>query len=100
MYLKQRFHSGERRAQKMWSTEDIWISARKKRLLWDHIPTEFHSRLEAAPFFFLASSDAEGNCDCSFKGGGPGLVRVIDEKCLAFPDYDGNGAFMTLGNIR
>jgi predicted pyridoxine 5'-phosphate oxidase superfamily flavin-nucleotide-binding protein len=52
------------------------------------------------PFFFLATADAEGRPDCSFKGGDPGFVRVVAPDLLVFPDYDGNGMFKSLGNIR
>lgn len=93
------FHNGEQQAQQRWNTADIWDEARKQRLLWDAIPEEFHARIEAAPFFFLATSDDQGNCDCSFKGGGPGLIKIIDQRHFAFPDFSGNGAFMSLGNI-
>lgn len=50
-------------------------------------------------FFFLATADAGGRPDCSFKGGMPGFVRVTGPSELAFPDYDGNGMFKSLGNI-
>ena len=56
--------------------------------------------IAAQRFFFLASADAEGRPDCSFKGGDPGFVRVLGPDLLAFPDYDGNGMFKSLGNIR
>ena len=49
--------------------------------------------------FFLATADARGRPDCSYKGGLPGFVRVLDPTTLAFPDYDGNGMFRSLGNI-
>jgi uncharacterized protein len=55
--------------------------------------------IEARGFFFLATADAEGFPECSYKGGAPGFVRVIDEKTLAIPSYDGNGMFKSLGNI-
>lgn len=93
------FHAGETAAQARWHTSDRWDEARRQRLLWDHIPQELHARIESAPFFFLATSAADGRCDCSFKGGGPGLIRVLDSRRFAFPDFDGNGAFMSLGNI-
>ncbi len=93
------FHPGEQAAQQRWETADLWDVVRKERLLWDHIPEAFHSRLEAAPFFFLATSAPDGRCDCSFKGGGPGLIHILDGRRFAFPDFDGNGAFMSLGNI-
>lgn len=49
--------------------------------------------------FFLATSDENGHLNCSFKGGPRGFVRVVDSKTLAFPDYNGNGVFLSLGNI-
>jgi uncharacterized protein len=55
--------------------------------------------IEGAGFFFLATADAAGRPDCSFKGGLPGFVRVTGPDELAFPDYDGNGMFKSLGNI-
>ncbi|MBP6106014.1 MAG: pyridoxamine 5'-phosphate oxidase family protein [Steroidobacteraceae bacterium] len=93
------FHRGELAAQQRWRTADLWDTARKDRLLWDHIPGHLLARVEAAPFFFLATSAPDGSCDCSFKGGGPGLIRMLDQRRFAFPDFDGNGAFMSLGNI-
>lgn len=55
--------------------------------------------IENASMFFLATADAEGWPDCSYKGGLPGFVKVIDRKTLAFPHYDGNGMFRSLGNV-
>jgi len=55
--------------------------------------------INASPMFFLATANQEGSPDCSYKGGIPGFVRVMDEHSLAFPDYDGNGMFRSLGNI-
>jgi predicted pyridoxine 5'-phosphate oxidase superfamily flavin-nucleotide-binding protein len=55
--------------------------------------------VERCSFFFLATVDADGSPDCSYKGGPPGFVRVIAEDTLAFPDYKGNGQFRSLGNI-
>src|SRR3954452_1741966 len=55
--------------------------------------------ISQSSMFFLATADAEGQPDVSYKGGIPGFVRVVDEQTLAFPDYDGNGMFKSLGNI-
>ena len=55
--------------------------------------------IEASIYFFLATADNEGRPDCSFKGGSPGFVRVTGPSELAFPDYDGNGMFKSLGNL-
>ncbi len=50
--------------------------------------------------FFLATADAAGRPDCSYKGGAPGFVQVLDERTVAFPDYDGNGMFRSMGNMK
>lgn len=55
--------------------------------------------IERATFFFLATVDVDGWPDVSYKGGAPGFVAVIDAHTLAFPSYDGNGMFRSLGNI-
>jgi predicted pyridoxine 5'-phosphate oxidase superfamily flavin-nucleotide-binding protein len=56
--------------------------------------------IENQRMLFLATTDAEGFPDCSFKGGDPGFVRILNEETLVFPSYDGNGMFKSLGNIR
>src|SRR5438067_1211492 len=56
--------------------------------------------IESATFFFLATADSGGRPDCSFKGGPEGFVRVAAPDQLTFPDYDGNGMFRSLGNLR
>lgn len=49
---------------------------------------------------FLATVDAHGQPSCSYKGGEPGFVQVVDPRTLAFPLYDGNGMFISSGNIQ
>jgi len=51
------------------------------------------------PMFFLATADAGGQPDCSYKGGMPGFVRTLDATTLAIPDYDGNGMYRSWGNV-
>ena len=55
--------------------------------------------VESRAMFFLASADADGQPDCSYKGGVPGFVRVTGASELSFPSYDGNGMFRSLGNV-
>lgn len=55
--------------------------------------------IEAADMFFLATADADGHPDCSYKGGDVGFVRVLSDTEIAWADYDGNGQFRSLGNI-
>lgn len=49
--------------------------------------------------FFLATVDEQGHPTCSYKGGDPGFVQVLDPGTLAFPCYDGNGMFLSMGNV-
>jgi predicted pyridoxine 5'-phosphate oxidase superfamily flavin-nucleotide-binding protein len=56
--------------------------------------------IESVSFFFLATANARGEPDCSFKGGAPGFVRLVGSNQLVYPDYDGNGMFKSLGNMR
>lgn len=55
--------------------------------------------IESRDMMFVASVDADGQPTCSYKGGDPGFVRVLDAHTIAFPSYDGNGMFLTLGNL-
>jgi len=55
--------------------------------------------IESMPMFFLATADREGRPQCSYKGGAPGFVRVLGPMELCFPSYDGNGMYLSLGNV-
>ena len=55
--------------------------------------------IESRSFFFLSSVDSTGHPTVSHKGGAPGFVRVLDDTTLMFPSYDGNGMFLSMGNI-
>lgn len=67
-------------------------------LVSDTIDNGVAAFLESRDMFFLSTVDADGQPTCSYKGGAPGLVRVLDERTLAFPVYDGNGMFLSVGN--
>ncbi len=83
--------------------QDQFDSRRIADRLEDFVRTEFsdddRSFVESVFQFFIATADAEGRPDCSFKGGQRGFVRVSAPDELVFPDYDGNGMFKSLGNI-
>lgn len=72
----------------------------EQRLVKDEIDEETRSFIAARDMFFLATVDASGMPTCSYKGGDPGFVRVVDGHTLEFPSYDGNGMFLSLGNAR
>ena len=65
----------------------------------DRIDERDREFIEARDMFFIATTDADGRPTCSYKGGDPGFVRVLDERTLAFPNYDGNGMYLTMGNL-
>ena len=92
------FHEGSRALQDVFDSRRI-----ADRLEQVTVRTAFSESdrafIEGLPYFFLASADGEGRPDVSFKGGGPGFVRVTGTNELAFPDYDGNGMFKSLGNL-
>jgi hypothetical protein len=69
-------------------------------LVSDTIDAHAQQFIESRDMFFLATVDADGFPQCSYKGGEPGFVRVVDPSTVAFPVYDGNGMFLSLGNIR
>lgn len=55
--------------------------------------------IEQAMFFFMATTDANGQPQCSYKGGPPGFVRITGPSELVFPFYEGNGLYLTAGNL-
>jgi predicted pyridoxine 5'-phosphate oxidase superfamily flavin-nucleotide-binding protein len=69
------------------------------RLVLSEIPAEHKSFIESRDMFFLSTIDHHGRPTVSYKGGDPGFVRVIDNKTVAFPCYDGTGMFYSMGNL-
>ena len=93
------YHEESRRLQDQFDTRGL-ADRLAERLLRTTFSDEDRGFIESQRMFFLATTDADGFPDCSYKGGDPGFVRVLDERTLAFPSYDGNGMFKSLGNIR
>ncbi len=92
------FHDGNRRLQDQFDSRRI-SDRLEGKLTRQAFTDNDRAFIENSMFFFLATADAEGRPDCSFKGGAAGFVKVIGPGELAFPDYDGNGMFKSLGNI-
>jgi uncharacterized protein len=65
----------------------------------DRFTPEDRAFLERLDMFFLATVDSLGQPTCSYKGGDPGFVTVVDDRTLAFPNYDGNGMYLSMGNV-
>lgn len=64
------------------------------------ISDEQKAFIESRDMFFLSTIDHRGYPTCSYKGGDRGFVQVIDSETLVFPSYDGNGMFLSMGNIE
>jgi predicted pyridoxine 5'-phosphate oxidase superfamily flavin-nucleotide-binding protein len=92
------YHDGNRRLQDEFDSRRI-ADRLEQKLTRTAFTADDKAFIESAIYFFVASADAEGRPDCSFKGGAPGFVRVTGPSELAFPDYDGNGMFKSLGNL-
>ena len=99
-------HPGEIEAQQRFGVAGFWQPDMLDALFRRAISPRQAAHIEALPFFFIATANAAGECDCSFRGreqnasGEPyPLVKVLDEQTLVFPDYPGNKLFNSLGNL-
>ena len=92
------FNEGSRLLQDRFDTRRI-ANRIEERLVHDFVSDDDAAFIEAADMFFIATADEEGRPNCSYKGGDPGFVRVVDERTIAFPNYDGNGMYLTMGNL-
>ena len=95
--MGQDYHEGQRELQDRFDTRRL--ADRLDEATTDVIGAPQRSFIESRDMFFLATVDAEGRPQCSYKGGEPGFVRVLDDHSIAFPVYDGNGMFLSTGNI-
>jgi predicted pyridoxine 5'-phosphate oxidase superfamily flavin-nucleotide-binding protein len=91
------YHDGSRRLQDRFDTRRL-ADRLEERVVRETIDEDDRAFIEARDMLFIATADAEGRPQCSYKGGDPGFVRVLDERTIAFPVYDGNGMFLTAGN--
>jgi predicted pyridoxine 5'-phosphate oxidase superfamily flavin-nucleotide-binding protein len=92
------YHDGMRALQDRFDSRRL-ADRLDERLARSTFTDDDRAFIESRTLFFLATADGEGRPDCSFKGGDPGFVRVTAPGELAFPSYDGNGMFRSLGNV-
>jgi uncharacterized protein len=93
------YHDGSRQLQAEFDTQRL-ADRLEQRIVRDHVTDEDRELIERLDMFFLATADLEGRPSCSYKGWDPGFVRVLDAKTLVFPNYDGNGMYISTGNLR
>jgi uncharacterized protein len=95
--MSELYHVAQRQLQDQFDTRRL-ADRLEERIVRDVLSEQDQEFIESSDMFFLATADAAGKPQCSYKGGDPGFVRVVDECTLAFPVYDGNGMFLSVGN--
>ncbi|HWK18842.1 MAG TPA: pyridoxamine 5'-phosphate oxidase family protein [Solirubrobacteraceae bacterium] len=97
--MSSAFHEGSRHLQDRFDTRRLADRLEERFLGEPLIDDADRTFIERMDMFFLATADATGAPQCSYKGGAPGFVRVLDERTVAFPNYDGNGMYLSAGNL-
>jgi predicted pyridoxine 5'-phosphate oxidase superfamily flavin-nucleotide-binding protein len=93
------YHDASRGLQDRFDTRRLADRLRERFLSDAIIDPDSRAFIERMDMFFLATADAQGHPQCSYKGGDPGFVRVLDSTTVAFPNYDGNGMYLSMGNV-
>jgi uncharacterized protein len=89
---------GEHLLQRLFGTDARAADFYGRQVL-DHLNSRMREFIGRQEMAFLATADAKGECDCTFRSGPPGFIRVIDDRMIAYPEYRGNGVMASLGNI-
>jgi uncharacterized protein len=97
--MEPMYHPESRRLQDRYDTRRLADRIDERLVSRGVIGPEERAFIARMDMFFLATADADGRPQCSYKGGEPGFVRVLDEHVLAFPNYDGNGMYLSMGNL-
>jgi predicted pyridoxine 5'-phosphate oxidase superfamily flavin-nucleotide-binding protein len=95
--MSELYGDSHRQLQREFDTERL-ADRIEQRLLRAHLTSDDRAFIDGLDMFFLATADTAGHPNCSYKGGHPGFVRVLDEHTLVFPNYDGNGMYLSTGN--
>lgn len=91
--------AGEHALQAEWGNEKRAQAFYRNQML-DHLNPAMQAFIAEQSMLFIASADGHGECDCSFRAGGAGFVRVVDAKRVLWPEYRGNGATASAGNVK
>ena len=96
--MSELYHSGSRSLQDRFDSRRLADRLQERKVA-EVIDADDRAFIESMDMLFIATADEQGRPDCSYKGGDPGFVRVLDERTIAFPIYDGNGMFLSAGNV-
>ena len=97
--MSSAYRAGARRLQDRYDTRRLADRLEERFLSGPMIGPDERAFIERLDMFFLATADEHGQPQCSYKGGEPGFVHVLDERTVAFPNYDGNGMYLSMGNV-
>ena len=89
---------GEHTLQEKFRTKQSASAFYEKQML-NHLNSTMRDFISKQEMVFIATADSKGECDCSFRAGKSGFIKIISEKTLAYPEYRGNGVMASLGNI-
>lgn len=92
------YHEGHRQLQDEFDTRRL-ADRLDDSIVQNTIAPSDKDFIERMDMFFIATVDERGHANCSYKAGDPGFVHVVDEHTIAFPNYDGNGMYLSMGNI-
>lgn len=95
--MKRPGPSGEQKAQERFATKGRAEAFAATQML-DHLNSHMRDFIARQDMMFIATANAAGACDCSFRAGNQGFVHVLTPQRLAYPEYRGNGVFASLGN--
>lgn len=95
--MAQRYHEDQRAFQDRFDTRRL--ADRLAESTTATISEPHRAFIEARDMFFIATADREGFPQVSYKGGDPGFVRVVDDRTIVFPVFNGNGMYLTAGNL-
>lgn len=98
MLMASFYEESHRQLQSKFDTQRL-ADRIEERLFRTALTDDDRAFIERLDMFFLATVNSRGEPNCSYKGGDPGLVRVLDPRTLAFPCYDGNGMYLSMGNV-
>jgi uncharacterized protein len=90
--------SGEHELQRRYGTSQRAERFYRHQVL-DRLNERMREFVARQEMMFVATADTGGECDCTFRAGPPGFVRVVDERRITWPEYRGNGVHASLGNI-
>jgi len=96
--MSKLYDESHRTLQRRFDTERL-ADRIEQRLCRGQLSADDQAFIAGRDLFFLATVDASGRPTCSYKGGDPGFVRSPDVHTLVFPNYDGNGMYLSMGNL-